>query len=84
MNHSDHSYKDCPELNRGGWLDPTKDQIDNARSVLAGSFDDEQRLRWALDYIGACLKRVTAGDFDHNDLRRAIAMYRVYDEEASS
>lgn len=63
-----------------GWLDPTPDQVDDARSILAGAFDDEKVARWALDYIGARLKRVTAGDFDHNDLRRAIAMYRAYEE----
>lgn len=63
-----------------GWLEPTPDQMKDARSYLAGAFDDNTRTLWALDYLGARVERVAAGDFDHNDLRRAVAMYRVYEE----
>jgi hypothetical protein len=61
-----------------GWINPTPDQLDDARRYLAQP--GAEPTRWALDYIGAHLNRIGRGDFDHNDIRRALAMYRVYEE----
>lgn len=61
-----------------GWLDPTEDQFEMARRTIVGR---DEPARVALDHIGVVLERVAAGDFDHTDLRRAIAMWRVYANE---
>lgn len=63
-----------------GWLDPTPEQLEWMRRALAGRDEPAQV---ALDHIGAVLEHIARGDFDHNDLRRAIAMYRAYEEVSS-
>lgn len=60
-----------------GWLDPTSDQMEMARRMVI-SRDEPAQV--ALDHIGAVLERVARGDFDHTDLRRAVAIYRAYEE----
>jgi hypothetical protein len=61
-----------------GWIEPTPEQLDDARRALAESRIPE---RHALHYIGGILTRFNTAYEDVGCLRRALAMYRVFDEE---
>ena len=60
-----------------GWIEPTPEQLADARRALAGrDFPAEE----ALSHIGVRLKLIAEGRFDVDDIKRALAFYRAWEE----
>jgi hypothetical protein len=60
-----------------GWIEPTSNQLADARRLLTGR---DNPAEVALRQIGVHLGRVGRGDFDVDDIKRALAFYRAWEE----